>query len=489
MTHTPSESSLKSQPNENKNCTASTSNRKATRRLLKKNFPIFLAEALITFSVSGILLTMVAMSKIIFPNDSFRPLEMGVLISVRMWTVAFAGLLFGFIVDRRSRKPIFIGILVLAGIGRLINGFIPSDNENTMYFLFILCNIIVGFGHGGLQPASISYADDAIEPELRSRFFGLYEIFRQVFQILGMILCAWMFQIGLWREYFWITGIILFICAGLVAFIIKEPKRGKMRHNLKVLADDIQYRYKITRETMRTTIFSYTNLIIFIEGIFTWIIFSIALFLMYPYLQSPPYNISPFVTSFMMVIFGLPGAIIGSIAFSRISDRLGEKNITHRISLVVVSIVSLFFIVIMIFLIPFPELTTEQGNDLLFLMTIEGFILIGIMLFFVRSLLSLYHINQSPIIQAINLPEAQGKISAWNQFLETIGMGIGPLLAGIFLTLYNQNYLLAAVISLSFGIPSAFLWFLARRWIHGDIKNVNDILTKRADELVSNCRK
>ncbi|HEY0090215.1 MAG TPA: MFS transporter, partial [Candidatus Lokiarchaeia archaeon] len=197
MTHTPSESSLKSQPNENKNCTASTSNRKATRRLLKKNFPIFLAEALITFSVSGILLTMVSMSKIIFPNDSFHPFEMAVLISVRMWTVAFAGLLFGFIVDRRSRKPIFIGILVLAGIGRLINGFIPSDNENTMYFLFILCNIIVGFGHGGLQPASISYADDAIEPELRSRFFGLYEIFRQVFQILGMILCAWMFQIGL----------------------------------------------------------------------------------------------------------------------------------------------------------------------------------------------------------------------------------------------------------------------------------------------------
>ena len=100
--------------------------------------------------------------------------------------------------------------------------------------------------------------------------------------------------------------------------------------------------------------------------------------------------------------------------------------------------------------------------------------------------MSIWFVNQPPILQAINLPEAQGSISAWNQFLETIGMGIGPLLAGIFLTLYNQNYLLAAVISLSFGIPSAFLWFLARRWIHGDIKNVNDILSKRADELIQN---
>jgi len=454
-------------------------------RLFKKNYPIFLAEAFITFSVSGILLTMVATSRIIFPNESFRPLEMGFIISARTWSVAFAGLGLGILSDRIPRKPIFIAILVLAGVGRLINGFAPAGGEDLCYIFFILCNIVVGFGQGGLMPATISYVDDAISPDLRSRFFGLYEMFRQTSQIFGMILCAWMFQIGLWREYFWITCVMLFACAGMVAFIIREPKRGSSHDELKqVLANDaIQYRYRMTKDVMRTTLFSPTNIMIFIEGIFTWIIFSISLFLMYPYLQNPPYNISPLITSIMMSIFGLPGAIIGSIAFSRISDKLAMKDVMYRINLIVFSIVVLFFAILFIFLLPFPHLTPQQGNDLPYLMTMSGFLGIGMMLFAIRSVLSIYHINQTPIIQNVNLPEAQGTVSAWNQFLETIGMGLGPMIAAILLTIYDQNYLITAVLSLLIGLPSAFLWLLTRRWIHHDIARIKEILNQRAVEL------
>jgi predicted MFS family arabinose efflux permease len=295
-----------------------------------------------------------------------------------------------------------------------------------------------------------------------------------------------MFQIGLWREYFWLTGIMLFICAILVAYVIKEPKRGSKQNVLKgiLLKDSVSYQYKINKETMRKIVLSRTNIVIFIEGIFTWVIFSIAIFLMYPYLQSPPHNISAFMTSILMIIFGLPGAIFGSIAFSKISDKLAEKNVKYRIDLIIFSIVILFFMVIIIFLLPFPNLTPAQGNNLLYLMTLENFILIGIILFSIRATLGIYHINQSPIIQNVNLPESQGTVSAWNQFLETIGMGLGPFIAGIILTVYNQNYLLTAIVSLLVGIPSAFAWLLARRWIQNDIAQINNLLGERADDLV-----
>jgi MFS family permease len=453
-------------------------------QLLRKNYPIFLAEAFIMFSVSGIMLTMVEISHIIFADSTFHALETSLIISARTWSMAFAGLFIGILADRFSRKYIFIVILIFSGFGRFLNGFAPSD-AGDRYLFFILCNIIVGFGQGGLMPGVISYADDAMDPQLRSRFFGLYEIFRQSFQILGMILSTIMFQSGQWREYFWITGIILFICAILVFVVIQEPKRGAIQKELRqVLSDDKTfYNYHLNKTTIRKNVFSKTNIIVFIEGIFTWIVFSIALFIMYPYLQSPPYNISLVMSSIIMVIFGLPGAIIGSMAFSRISDKLAAKDIKYRINLIVFSIVILFFSIVSIFMIPLSPMTPKQGNDFFYLIKQIGFIVIGFLIFSIRGVLGIYHINQSPIIQKINLPEAQGSVMAWNQFLEAISMGLGPLIAGILLDWNNQNYLLTAVVTLLIGMPSAFLWLFARKWIHQDITQIESLLKVRAKEL------
>lgn len=40
------------------------------------------------------------------------------------------------------------------------------------------------------------------------------------------------------------------------------------------------------------------------------------------------------------------------------------------------------------------------------------------MVFIARSVVGLWNINQAPILQKVNLPEAQGAISSANQFLE-----------------------------------------------------------------------
>jgi hypothetical protein len=61
----------------------------------------------------------------------------------------------------------------------------------------------------------------------------------------------------------------------------------------------------------------------------------------------------------------------------------------------------------------------------------------GLAAFIVCSVVGLWNTNQLPISQEINLPEAQGKISSINQFLEAMGHGTGPFIVGYILVVFN----------------------------------------------------
>ncbi|MFW9878458.1 MAG: hypothetical protein ACFFG0_35700, partial [Candidatus Thorarchaeota archaeon] len=92
-------------------------------------------------------------------------------------------------------------------------------------------------------------------------------------------------------------------------------------------------------------------------------------------------------------------------------------------------------------------------------------------------------VNQSPVIQQINLPEAQGQIVSWNQFLEQFGRGIGPLLCGILLAYTNTNYQITVLIVVLCIIPGVILWILAMKWFPVDKGNIQAILAERAEIL------
>ena len=110
---------------------------------------------------------------------------------------------------------------------------------------------------------------------------------------------------------------------------------------------------------------------------------------------------------------------------------------------------------------------------------------LGALFFTSRSIFSLYVVNQSPVIQQINLPEAQGQIISWNQFLEQFGRGIGPLLCGILLVFTNTNYQITVMLVVLCIIPGVILWILARNWFTKDMDNIKTILAERAEILNS----
>ena len=184
-----------------------------------------------------------------------------------------------------------------------------------------------------------------------------------------------------------------------------------------------------------------------------------------------------------MVIFGLPGGFFGSLALAKLSDKLAKKNIKYRIYFIVFSIVTLFGLYILIFYLPLPNLTIEEGTNLAIVFSLPGIWVIGMFAFIARAVVGIWNINQPPILQAINLPEAQGTVSSANQFLEYIGSGTGPILAGFLLIYFNQNYQITVTLTMGIGIFGGVLWFLATKWINKDTERISDILKERGIEL------
>ena len=89
------------------------------------------------------------------------------------------------------------------------------------------------------------------------------------------------------------------------------------------------------------------------------------------------------------------------------------------------------------------------------------------------------------MLQDINLPEAQGQITAWNRLLETIAFGSGPLIAGILISITGYDYQLVAIIIGTIAIPGILLWVLALNYFEEDHQNISKILSERAKILDS----
>jgi MFS family permease len=456
-------------------------------KIIRNLWPNFLVYLPYAFTISALFINSVIISDIIWPGDdlTLHAEGIGILVGTSTYMLAVSGILFGFLADKYSRTRLFGFTELIYGFGLILNGFVPGGRGFTTFIFFLVFSLIRGFGAGGYYPIIASYVNDSTEEQERSQFFGIMQALFQVFQIIGMVFSSILFENYFWRLYFFVLGGIITIFGILMFYFAKEPKRGAKRKELKdLLSDDkIIYDYQLTKETLKTTIFSATNIIAFFEGIFTSVIVGVPDFLITIYLQAEPHNLSPLILSLFLIIFGLPGGVIGSLAFAKISDRLGKRNIKNRVYIIVFSMVIIFFCFMIFFFIPLPNITPEQGRNMLFVVSLPAFWILGLIAFFVRSVLGLYNINQPPILQEINLPEAQGKISSANQFLESIGSGTGPIIAGSVLLFFNQNYQITAFIIVTLGIIGGLLWLFALKWINKDADRISSILKVREQEL------
>jgi len=452
-------------------------------------WPLYLLNGFQSVAYGAMIVLVVPLALIIWPNDlaEIHALEMGILYTTLSWSSSIAGLIFGRLIDKYSRKNIIIIISIFRGVSMLLLGFAVYGGEASTWWYFFIFIALFGFFAGGSWPAVNSLSNDIVARDRRSRFFGVYQIVLNTTNIIGWLIATFLVQNGLWREFFWGIGASILLGGFIFALHNEEPKRGAQQEELyHLLQDDsIEYDFQIDKEMMRKTMLSRTNIVALIEGIFTCILMSSLNFLILNYVQNPPYNLAPFSIGVFMVIFGLTGGLVGQIFLSRVSDKIAVKDPVRRLPIIVIAIIGGLITFALFFFLPWVPLSPEQGKNIAYIMTIPTMWLMGALFFTSRSIFSLYVVNQSPIIQQINLPEAQGQIVSWNQFLEQFGRGIGPLLCGILLAFTNTNYQITVLIVCLCILPGVILWILAMKWFPSDKKNIKTILANRAEILNS----
>ena len=221
----------------------------------------------------------------------------------------------------------------------------------------------------------------------------------------------------------------------------------------------------------------------YLQKFFLSVLLAIPDFLLIAYVTGPPHNIAPFTITIFMLMTGLPGAIFGSLIFAKISDKLAERNFKFRVYLIITSLIGIFGLFLAIFMLPLPNFSPSEGRNIVIIFTNPEILALGAMAFLAKMILTIYSINQPPILQKINLPEAQGKISSANKFLESIGSGLGLMIAGALLINLNQNYQLTVLVSVLIGMIGCLIWLFGAKSINKDILRISSILDSRAVEL------
>lgn len=455
-------------------------------RILKDLWPNFMLYISYAFTVSALIINLVILVNVIWPGEALEShaSELGLLGGGASYAMAFSGILFGILADKFSRVKLMAISELIYGMGLLINGFVPQGQGLLTFGLFFVLNLIRGFSAGGFTPLINSFSYDSTEERERSQFFGILQALFQLFQILGMLFSAILFQNYLWRQFYWGTGAATILFGIIIIIRANEPKRGSKSKELKAILTDenIKYEYKLNWSTIKATILRPTNIIALLEGIFTSILIAVPDFLLIAYLQSD-HGISALATSIIMIGFGLPGGVLGSLVFAKLSDKLGTRNLRNRLYIIVGSAMFIYLMFLTYFYIPLPYLSVTEGLNIGIVFSFPIVWLAGILIFFGRGVLGLWNINQPPILQAINLPEAQGTITSTNQFLETIGQGSGTILAGALLVVFEGNYQITASITMGLGIIGGLMWLLAAIWVQKDANRISEILKQRGMEL------
>ena len=169
----------------------------------KTFWSLYLLMGLQSLAYAGFTVLVVPLSLLIWPDEPYHALEIGILIAVLFWVSSVSGLLFGILIDKYSRKKIIFLISIFRSFSMVMLGFviIGQGFETWIYFLFY-----VGFFAvfaGGSWPSIISISNDIVPKDHRSRFFGALGIMMGLFMTVGFFFASLFVQYGFWGGYFW----------------------------------------------------------------------------------------------------------------------------------------------------------------------------------------------------------------------------------------------------------------------------------------------
>lgn len=163
-----------------------------------------------------------------FANEPNAALLTKLVLTISPLFIALGGPIWGWIIDRRSRRT----TLLFAIFGTAIFGTAGAFMESLTGL--IICRALLGLSVAGVTACSYTLMIDLFEGEERNRFMGLQAAVQKIGG-LGFVLLGGALAAISWRATFAVDLIVLLVLPG-VFFALRDPRRCDPNRRIASLA-------------------------------------------------------------------------------------------------------------------------------------------------------------------------------------------------------------------------------------------------------------
>ena len=322
----------------------------------------------------------------------------------------------------------------------------------------LIARIGVGVGEAGCSPPIHSMISDYFPESKRATALATYALGIPIGGAIGTLAGGWIGEYFGWRNAFLVVGLPGIFLAAVVFFTIREPKRGLQVASVKVESAAESY---TLMETIRFmwSLKSFRNLS-FAGALHAFVGYGVGLFLPSFFMRIHGYGLAE--TSTYLFLIGLTG-IIGTYLGGYLGDRFGQND--KRWYMFIPGVATLISV-------PFAALFYSTGDPVLALfLAIPGAIL-GPM----------YLGPTFGMTQTLVPPAMRATASALMLFiLNLIGLGLGPVAAGVLSDLLRPEYGVESIryslfiLAVGGNLWSALHYYFASKTLREDLKRQADL--------------
>lgn len=396
--------------------------------------------------------------------------QMGFVSTIFVATSALITLIWGFLSDIGRRKKLLVVGVLIGEIPCFLTAFVQN------YWQLLLMRFFTGIGVGSIIPVGYSLIADMFEEEKRGRGYAYIQTAFGFGTLFGMIIAG---LIVSWRPPFIIASVPNFILAPLFYIIAEEPKRGEGEKVLKeVLEKGYEYTYKLSREAVKKSFQTKTNILIFIQGLFGTVPWGVLLYWLVSFLIVAR-GMAKDTATFVLLILGI-ATIVGTLVGGFAGDYFEKKMKGGRAVLTGLAIFLGMLAAIGIVVYPLPST-----------LSLRGWIVLTLYSILFLQLVTFAGPNVTAIISQVNLPEDRGTVFGVFNILDNVGKALGPLFGGFLIEALRNSgypntlaYEYALVIGSLFWIPCALVWVWLRKQYPEDRSKIQEILKERAEKIL-----
>jgi MFS family permease len=363
---------------------------------------------------------------------------------------ATLGIPIALIADRSNRRNLIaLALAVWSGMTAL-----SGLAANIVHL--ILARIGVGIGEAGCSPPAHSMIADYYPPERRSTAMGIYTLGISSGIMIAYLAGGWVAQNIGWREAFLIVGLPGLALAVLVRFTMIEPQRGASEN--RVDTGDRPSILKVARFLARRKSFLHMAIG---SGLASFLGYAIISF--YPSFLVRSFSMSlSSIGTYLGLILGIAGGL-GFAGGGYVADKVGRRSTRYSFHVIVAAL-------LLAWILYFPIFFASSGY-----MSLSFFIIPAVFS-------NVYLATTFAQTQSLVPLRMRAVASALILFiLNSIGLGFGPLLAGVL-----SDYLAAGygnesmrysllIIGAVIGPWAAFHYFMAGKHIEHDLSRVDEV--------------